>query len=462
MENQLENENYEKPQGFLQSSTAKIIMVGLLTFILLIPLQYVKNLIFERSQRQKEVVAEINQKWGGSVYFYGPMIRVPYTTYEETNLVNAKTKQVTVQRTATTEYAFFFPDNLKADIDVNVDADGKKRSIFKSVVYTSNMNFKGNYSMPNFSSKKIADENIQWDKATILVRTNNIKGIKGGINITLGGQKYALEPVAVTNTHDTVSSLETNTINIREILASGKTSFDMTVQHNGSELVKIVPVGKQTQASMASNWHSPSFKGNFLPESKSITDKGFTANWNVSYLNRPFTQNHFGNLPDLSDYTFDTGFILPVDEYQQSERASKYGFLVIGLTFLVFFLIQTVSKINIHIFQYTMIGLALIMFYTLLISITEHSSFMFGYLVAGVSVVMMIGLYSWSIMKNIKFPMFIAIALTALYTFIYVIIQLEDYALLVGSIGLFLILGAVMYISRKIDWSGNSTQAIKA
>jgi len=144
-----------------------------------------------------------------------------------------------------------------------------------------------------------------------------------------------------------------------------------------------------------------------------------------------------------------------VDQYQQNERASKYGFLVIGLTFLIFFLIQSISKVNIHIFQYTMIGLALIMFYTLLISITEHSTFSTAYLVAASSVILMLLLYSVSVLKNKKFPLFISAALTLLYSFIFVIIQLEDYALLVGSIGLFLILGAVMYFSRKIDWNTN-------
>lgn len=458
MENQIKTEIQEKPQGFFQSSTAKILMVGLLTLVLLIPLQYVKSLIFERSVRQKEVVAEINQKWGGSVYFYGPILKVPYNTYEETNLVDAKTKQVTVQRTRYTEYAYFFPEDLRANLEVNVDPDGKKRSIFKSIVYTSIMDFKGSYKMPDFRTKKITEEDIQWDKASIIVRTNNIKGIKGAVNINLGGHKYALEPVAGNSNRDTVSTLESNSFNIKDLAAKGRTEFNIKISHNGSEIVKIAPIGKQTQAAMTSNWHSPSFKGNFLPESKTITNDGFSANWNISYLNRPFTQNRFGSLPDLSEYTFDTGFIMPVDQYQQSERAAKYGFLVIGLTFLVFFLIQTISKISIHIFQYTMIGLALIMFYTLLISITEHSSFLIGYLVAGASVVVMIGLYSRSIMKNIKFPAFIALSLTALYTFIYVIIQLEDYALLVGSIGLFLILGAVMYISRKIDWGGSPSK----
>src|SRR5690606_33025510 len=157
------------------------------------------------------------------------------------------------------------------------------------------------------------------------------------------------------------------------------------------------------------------FDGNFLPEKKTITDGGFTSSWRISHLNRPFVQQYFEDLPDLGKYSFDVGFLIPVDEYQKNERASKYGFLVIGLTFLIFFLIQTISKISIHIFQYTMIGLALIMFYTLLISITEHSSFRLAYVIAGVSVVAMITLYSMSILKNIKFPLFIAASLTGLY-----------------------------------------------
>ena len=145
--------------------------------------------------------------------------------------------------------------------------------------------------------------------------------------------------------------------------------------------------------------------------------------------------------------------IQTVDEYQQNERASKYGFLVIGLTFLLFYLIQTISKINIHIFQYSMIGIALIMFYTLLIAITEHSSFSLAYSISSISVLLLITLYSISILKDKKFPLLIGSSLTVIYTFIFVIIQLEDYALLVGSIGLFMILAAVMYFSRKIEWN---------
>lgn len=439
----------EQQPGFLQSTTAKIIMVGLLTLVLLIPLELVKGLIYERSERQKEVVNEINQKWGENVYFYGPVLKVPYKTFADTRFVDELTNKVTYRKTTVTEYAYFFPDELNAT--ANVTTEPKNRANYESVVYTANMDFTGRYSKPDFNKPNIAPENIDWQRATLLVKTNNIKSIKGSVMISFGGKKYTFEP-AGSKSNDTVSALETRPIDMSAAFSNGNVPFDLKISYNGSERISIVPIGKMTLAKMASDWHSPKFDGNFLPEKSHITDKGFTANWKVSHFNRPFAQQHFESLPNLAEYSYDVEFFIPVDQYQQNERASKYGFLVIGLTFLIFFLIQSVSKINIHIFEYSMIGLALIMFYTLLISITEHSSFTQAYIIAGSAVVVMIGLYSWSILKNVKFPVFIATALTALYTFIYVIIQLEDYALLVGSIGLFLILGAVMYFSRKIDW----------
>ncbi len=450
--------NQNNSNSFFQSNTAKIIMVVFLTLVLLIPLQLVKGLIEERAERQQEVVNDINSKWGGSVYFYGPILKVPYSRYEESRLVDEKTKKVTIQRTRYTEYAYFFPEDLK--VAANVNTEEKNYNNYQSVVFNSKMNFKGSYAKPDFKSQSIAEEDIQWNKASVIIKTNNIKGIKGGVTINIAGQKHAFEPVAQNNEYDTIASLETNAFSLENVFADADASFNLDISFNGSEQIKIVPIGKQTETKMVSNWHSPGFTGNFLPECKTVSKDGFTSNWNISFLNRPFVQQYFGVLPNLAEYSFDVNFVIPIDQYQQTERASKYGFLVIGLTFLVFFLIQAISKINIHIFQYSMIGLALIMFYTLLISITEHSSFQFAYIIAAIAVVVMITLYSVSILKGFKFPVLIASSLSALYLFIYVIIQLEDYALLVGSIGLFLILGAVMYISRKIDWNSNAKKVI--
>lgn len=455
--NQNQNEGQEKHQypepqnnSFLQSTTARVIMVGLLTLVLLIPLEYVKSLIKERAALQEGVANEMTQKWGGSVYFYGPVLKVPYKTVTETEVTDQVTKKVSVQRSAVTDYAYFFPEKL--DVSANARTEPKYRNNYEAAVFDAKMNFKGHYFSPDFSSQNIAPQDISWEKATILINTNNLKSIKGAVNISFNGNQYAFEPVARENETDTVATLETPAINLSEIFA-GEMSFDLTISYDGSKQLGIVPIGKLTETKMVSNWATPSFGGNFLPEQRTINNSGFTANWKISHLNRPFVQQYFTALPNLDRYAFDVSFLIPVDEYQQNNRASKYGFLVIGLTFLIFFLIQTISKINIHIFQYGMVGLALIMFYTLLISITEHSSFKFAYLIAGISVVLMIGAYSVSILKNKKFPIFITASLAALYSFIYIIIQLENYALLAGSIGLFLILGAVMYVSRTIDWN---------
>ena len=315
------------------------------------------------------------------------------------------------------------------------------------------MTFKGNFTSPNFSKLGIAEENIQWNKASIIVKTTNLKSIKSELKIQLNNDKYAFEPQ--NNDKSEYSVLATTNFDYKSLANTNKINFDFGITYNGSNSVKFIPIGKVTNISIDSDWESPSFEGSFAANdgTKTINKDGFHADWKVLDINRTFSQQYANLLPDLDDYLFGVKLIQTVDEYQQNERVSKYGFLVIGLTFLIFFLIQSVSKINIHIFQYSMIGLALIMFYTLLISITEHSTFSFAYSIAGASVVAMITLYSISILKNRKFPMFIGTALTVLYSFIYVIIQMEDYALLVGSIGLFLILGAVMYFSRRIDWS---------
>lgn len=429
----MENQNFEKPQSFFQSTTAKMIMVGLLTLVLLLPLSFVQELIYERSERQKEVVTETTSKWGESVYFYGPILKIPYKD------------PITLQM----ENAYFFPEKLNNTSTTKIKTP-LQRSIYKSNVFTTKMQFNGNYANPNFSKKNVPNENIIWDKASIVIRTTNLKSVKDEVKIKIGNSSYTFEPIHNTQANDSIESLETGYINFNTIQNS---NFNVTINYNGSKRISIAPIGKTTNAKMTSNWASPNFNGSFIPNDKQITNKGFDATWKISHFNRPFAQENFEVLPDLSKYAFAVDFITPVDEYQQNERASKYGFLVIGLTFLIFFLIQSISKISIHIFQYVMIGIALIMFYTLLISITEHSSFGFAYAIAGTSVVALISLYSISILKDRKFPTFIGLSLSVLYTFIYVIIQLEDYALLVGSIGLFLILAAVMYFSRKIEWN---------
>lgn len=437
-------------KSIFQSTTAKMIMVGFLTLVLLIPLEFVKDLIRERSQRKQEVVNEVSNLWGSDVYIYGPILKVPYQSYEVSNITDPKTGVTTVQKKIYIQNAYFFPEDLNAKTFAKKNTS-LKRGIYNNVVFTANMNIKGQFSKLNIEKLNLKSEDLLWNQASIIVKTTNLKSIKSDLKMNANGKILSFE--SKSDEDNFYGTLETDKFDYTQLVKNQNIDFNFTMQYNGSNSIKFVPIGKTTKVSIDSDWNSPSLEGAFAANdtTKIINDKGFHADWKVLDINRAFSQQHLEKLPSLNEFSFGAKLIETVDEYQQNERASKYGFLVIGLTFLVFFLIQSFSKINIHIFQYTMIGLALIMFYTLLISITEHSSFTLAYIVAGTAVVVMIGLYSKSIL-NSKFSGFISASLLALYTFIYVIIQLESYALLVGSIGLFAILGAVMYFSRKIEW----------
>ncbi|GLU43959.1 cell envelope integrity protein CreD [Muricauda sp. NBRC 101325] len=432
-----------------------MITVGFLILILLIPLGFVNDLIWERGQRQQEVISEINTKWGEEVIINGPILKVPYNQFVEEKVFDEKTKTFLITEKAVRHEAYFFPDEL--NINSNITTQPLERGIYKSVVYTANSNVKGLFSQLDFSEKEVDAKDILWDKATVLYKVSNLKGIRNTVSIKLNNQTYDLKP-KFDNTY--MNTLESGfVINLKEIQDKAL-NFESTIAINGSNRLQYVPIGKETRVAMKSNWHSPSFNGNFLPdtEGKKISENGFEAQWKVLETNRRFGQSFYDNLPDLNDFAFGTEFLVPVDDYQKTSRTSKYGFMIIGLTLLVFLLIQISSKIPIHPFQYLMIGLALVLFYTLLISISEHKNYLFAYVISGIAIVSLITIYSRSILKSTKFTLLILGSMLGLYSFIFVIIQLEDYALLVGSIGLFVILATIMLTSRKIDWSGQLAQ----
>ena len=452
-------QNRNKFGHWLKTSiTARMLMVGFLIVILLVPLSYIESLIFERSMRKDAAINEINQQWGNEVLIYGPILEIPYKTYTEKTVLDKETQKTYTETIEKIQYFYSFPENLL--INSNINPEEKKRGIYSTAVYNSAIKINGNFIKPDIKNLDIEPKDILWDKAKLVVQSSNVKGVYGA-NIEFGNKNYAItsEYNEANNKNRygiTLHTLETKYLDQIDFSLVDSIAFNIEFNIKGSEQIRFIPVGKTTEATISSNWKTANFFGEFLPyNDDKITENGFNAKWKILELNRPFSQEYKYNIPDLTEYASGVNFMIPIDDYQKSERSAKYGFLVITLTFLVFFLIQTLSKINIHPFQYLMIGLALTMFYTLLVSISEHSNFLKAYLIAGISVVVLISVYSKSILKNIKFPLFIALSLTALYTFIYVIIQLENYALLVGSIGLFMILATVMFVSRKIDWNNN-------
>jgi len=460
-----EESKTKKAKNWMQTSTTfRMGIVGFLILVLLIPLAFIKDLIRERKQRQEEVVKEINESWGKEVQLYGPILKVPYYNYTESIVTDSKTKLIQTIKEKTINYAYFFPEEL--DVVGDIEGETKTRGMYKTSVYTTNIDMTGSYNFPDFTSLEIPQNDILWDKTQLIMKTTNLKGIKDPIKIKINDQTLSFEsnfdPKDTNNgkyneygeyISQEIYTIDTKSFNLKELFKNTAVNFDMSYNASGSSRFQIIPIGKETTMHLTSNWKDANFMGEYLPYNPDkIKDNGFDAHWKVLQMNRPFSQQ-FKSLPDLNDFSFGVAFFIPVDDYQQNERSAKYGYLMIALTFLLFFLIQTLSKIYIHPFQYLMIGLALVIFYTLLISISEHSDFTKAYAIAASAVIVLITLYSKSIMNNWKFPIFIGFSLIILYGFIYVIIQLENYALLVGSIGLFAILAVVMYASRKIDWS---------
>ena len=336
-------------QWIKTSLTIRMMMIGILILVMLIPLSFIESLIQERAFRQEEVVKEINEKWGNEVLLYGPLLKVPYNTHTTSKIWDEKTKVYKEEKTTATNYAYFFPADLS--IDSKIVTEPLDRGIYESIVYTADINISGKFDYPNFETQDIAPEDILWNKATIILKSSNLKGIKSNLNFNLGEETYPLRSKYTTNRE--LNTMETKFLKEDSFSLDKTRLFALNFKVQGSESLRFIPVGKETKVSMSSDWGSPSFDGNFLPDTKTkkITENGFKANWKVLEINRDFEQEFFGSLPDISYSAFGAKLIIPVDEYQKSERASKYGYLVIALTFLVFFLIQSISKINIHPFQ---------------------------------------------------------------------------------------------------------------
>jgi len=213
-------------------------------------------------------------------------------------------------------------------------------------------------------------------------------------------------------------------------------------------------VGKQSKVELQSNWPDPSFNGNYIPKESTVNESGFTANWTVLQLNRNYPQWWIGKnmQQQMKESTFGVDLLSSMTDYQKSTRSAKYAAMTIALVFLIFFLVEILNHIRIHPFQYILVGLTLCLFYVLLISISEHSNFNLAYLIASFISCVMISLYSKTVFKSNRFTLLLMGTIAAIYVFVFITLQQADYALLIGSIGLTIVLAITMYSTRNIDW----------
>jgi len=441
-----------------QSLTFKGITIAVLILILLIPGAMIQNLIKERQERSRETIQKINNKWSRSQTLCTPLMIVPYTTTKLDKDKNPFYEEHTLYVT---------PKELK--ISATLVPEERYYGIYKAILYKSDIHFEGNFA--GLTNLKIDNSELHFDKAQIAIGITDLRGVTQNPDFKIGDKK--LEPTigivklfsvfeedifdyeskyGSRNSYYRPESVSGKTliVNLMDIDLADSLFFDCTMNLNGSGSISFIPIGQNTAVTVDGQWQSPSFIGNFSPES-TIDNKQFNAVWNILSFNREIPETWSdNNVSDLGGNYFGVNLIQTVDHYQQNMRSAKYALMFITLTFLVFFFVEIFTKKPIQFFQYVLVGTALILFYSLLLSLSEQIGFGWAYLTAGVATILMITVYFYSLIKQKLTTFILASIMVILYSFLYIILQIEDYALLFGSIFLFVILGVIMFVSNKI------------
>ncbi len=435
----------EKVNGWIKNSVGlKLITITILMLLLLIPASMIKSIISERENLNQSVLNEVSRKWAGKQQINGPVLCIPLVYEYAIEDEKAGTKTITK-----TKHLYLLPEQLS--INGKIEPEKLKRGIYEVVVYRSALNISGNYKL-NLKIDPEGLKEIKYDKAFLTVGISDLRGIEDEIVLNWGKQKLDIQPGSKLS--DMISSgVSIDLPNVKEqVDQSIDFSFQLNLQ--GSQNLSFIPIGSTTEVDLQSSWSSPSFNGNFIPDTREVSDSGFTANWKILQLNRNYPQTWVGkNMHKAMQYSaLGVDLIMPLDDYQKSMRSAKYAAMTIALIFLIFFLVEILNGRKIHPFQYALVGLALCLFYILLISISEHSNFNIAYLISASLTSLMILVYAKSIFKSNKFTGILSATVLGIYGFLFVTLQLADYALLMGSIGLALILGITMYFTRNINW----------
>lgn len=427
-----------------RSVTVRLLSVGFLILLLMIPNAMVRDLIMERQNTSEEAINEVSEAWGREQTLTGPFLSVPYKQfYTEKN----------GSETIYEGHFHLLPDML--EVQGSLSPEVRKRGIFAVVVYGSEMTIKAKFTLPDLtqSDKKIS---YDLDHARLCVGIPDMRGIRDRLVFTANGTALECGPGLP---DADVAAAGVSVELPREMLNPGAViETALPLRLNGSRAFNFIPLGKETVVNLTSPWPSPSFYGSFLPEERNVSPQGFTARWRVFDLNRNFAQSWFDGGQNVSEATFGVRLMRPVDHYTLNNRSAKYAIMVIALTFVVYFFIESLNRKRIHPMQYILVGLALSVFFLLLLSLSEHLGFNASFAIAALATTSLITIYSRGVFDNTKLAAFMGGLLAVLYGFIFTILQLEDMALLVGSIGLFVVLAVVMVYSRKVDWYalGNS------
>ena len=401
----------------LNSLPVKIALMGTLALLMLIPLAMVQGQIRDRQNAASASRDEVAASWGRSQTLTGPVLKLYYDRE-----VQDQNKDKTVKR----ETATVYPRSLNYDIDLPTQT--LHRSIYDIMVYGAEVVVTGDYVIPSVYGQKDLKEQA------VFVGISDLRGIDGLVGITLGEQSYSFRSGSGASLSEPV--------NLDKSLMDGKTviPFRLTYRVKGSTSLMVKPYGENTEVKMHSDCPDPSFTGDFLPSEREVTEEGFTARWSVSEINR-------GN-PD--DTSFGVNLLQGVTQYQKTMRSAKYGILVILLVFIAGLAVELVGKKKINIVQYLVIGLSLVLFYALVLSFSEFMSFSLAYVLAALMTVAALFGYFRGILRD-RSAWLLAALVALAYLLSYILLQMETYALLAGTLLLFALLVGIMYLTRNLN-----------
>jgi inner membrane protein len=442
--------------GRRHSTIIKLLGVGALILVLLIPLGLITGVLSDRLSRRNEAVADITSSWGKEQDLIGPVLGIPFQykikAVKETPGPDGKLERREVEET-TTGTAYFLPEALKIDGDVQTQT--LHRGIYDAAVFRAQVTLSGKFAPPDFAALKIDMKDVQWKDAFVTIAVNDLRGTRQGLVLDWGGTKKNMLPGSQVPGFTTGASAPLG----NDKPMAGETTFSIPVDFNGSEGIFFAPFGVQNEATLRSNWPDPAFRGSFLPSERSVRPDGFNATWKVSYYGRDYPQswmsrggNERFNIQSVTTSRFGANFLSILDAYRYVERSIKYGVLFLVLVFTTFFLFEVTARQKIHPFQYLMVGAALCLFYLLLLSISEFIGFSYAYLIAAVASTLLITWYCRFFLGGGMRTLMIGAGLAGVYTFLYITLRQQDYALLMGAIALFALLAVVMYVTRKVDW----------
>lgn len=434
--------------------TIKLGAIALLILLLLIPLLMIDGIIDDRQQRRDGVLEDIARSSSYSQQLSGPVMVVPYRKVVRTWKTNEKTSQRYEELGEERGRLYFLPERF--ELDGQVQTELRKRGIYEARLFHADNRINGHFSLPAQLGIKEDFADYQFDAPFLAVGISDIRGIENALKLELDGQRLDFVPGTQVGwlgegVRVTLPALDTRKTTE---LTFG---FDLRLQGTGS--LQVLPVGKTSHVSLAANWPHPSFIGNFLPGKREISDQGFNADWQTTFfstnLQEAMSRCVTGNdCEGFSGRSFGVSFIDPVDQYLKSDRAIKYALLFIVLTFAGFFLFEVLKSLAVHPVQYALVGVALAFFYLLLLSLSEHIGFALAYLLSASGCVLLIGFYVCHVLHSVRHGLSFSAGLAALYGLLYGLLSAEDYALLMGSLLLFGLLGVFMVLTRKLDWYG--------